>query len=43
MFNTFFRKFCSLQGNVEKYGTARQATYGTIMLCRKDVLCMPDN
>jgi len=43
MFNTFFRKSCSLRGNMEKYGTARQATYETIMLCRKDVLYMPDN
>jgi hypothetical protein len=26
MFNTFFRKSCPLSDNVEKYGTARQAT-----------------
>jgi hypothetical protein len=31
MFNTFSRKSCPLQDNVEKYGTARQATDDNII------------
>jgi hypothetical protein len=38
---TFFRKSCRLCDNVEKYGRAKKATYGNIMVGRKDMLCMP--
>jgi hypothetical protein len=36
MFNFFPRKSRLLWGNGEKYGTARQATDGNILWCRKD-------
>ena len=35
------RKSCRLRGNVEKYGGVRQATDDSIMLRRKDAICMP--
>jgi hypothetical protein len=38
-----FFKSRSLWYNVEKYGTARQATYDNIMLRGNDALCMPGN
>jgi hypothetical protein len=38
MFNTFFRKQCRLRDNVEKYGTARQATDNNIIR-RKRFAC----
>ena len=39
---TFFKKSCQFWDNVEKYGTARQATDDTIMLYRKDAICLLD-
>jgi hypothetical protein len=38
----FFRKSRVLWGNVEKYGTVRQATDDN-MMCRKGAVGMPDN
>jgi hypothetical protein len=37
------RKPFRLWENVEKYGTARQATHDDIMLHRQDAMCLPDN
>jgi hypothetical protein len=37
MFNTFFRKLCRLWDNVEKYGTARQATDDNMIRCMRFV------
>jgi hypothetical protein len=39
MFNIFFSKPCRLCDNVEKYGTARQATDDNTA----HALCMPNN
>ena len=35
--------FKSFHNNVEKYCTARQATGGSIIKCRKHLICMPGN
>ena len=35
IFNNFFQKSSHLWDNVGKYDSARQATDGSIMLCRK--------
>jgi len=41
---TFFScKSCHLRYEMEKYGTARQATDDKIMLRRNDSIFMPDN
>jgi hypothetical protein len=42
MFNKLFLKLCHLSENVEKYGTARHATYDNIVKSRKAAICMPD-
>ena len=42
-FKTFFPKIVRLRDDVEKYGRARQATHDSIMLRRKDSLCVPEN
>ena len=43
MFIFFFRIPCNLWDNVTKCGTARQATDDSIMRCRINAICMPDN
>jgi hypothetical protein len=40
---TFFQKSYRLRGNVEKYGSTRQATDGNKTQRRKDAIYMPDN
>jgi hypothetical protein len=39
----FFRKSCSLWGNLEKYSTARHATGDKTIQRKKDAICLPDN
>jgi hypothetical protein len=43
MFNTIFPKIVPLWDNMEKYGTARQATHDNLMRRKKDGICIPDN
>jgi hypothetical protein len=39
----FFQESCRLCDNVEKYGTARQATDDNVMPRRKDAICLSDS
>jgi len=39
---TVFQKSCHFCDNMEKHGTARQATDDTIMLYREDAICLLD-
>jgi hypothetical protein len=43
VFNKFFRKSFGLWDNMEKYGTARQATDDNIIRRRKDAIYMQNN
>jgi len=43
MSKKFFIKSCRLGDNVEKYGTAGEATDDNTVRRRKDGICMPDN